>query len=284
MREVNLDELKQIELDIFIEFDKLCSKLNLRYSMSGGTLLGSVRHQGFIPWDDDIDLFMPRPDYNKLIDYCKNNETPFDLLCIETNPNYGYLFGKIMAKNTSIVEEYGNPTNIPMGIYIDIFPIDGLADTYKDAKKQFGKTRFKRELLVAKNWKRFFRSKTRAWYYEPIRFAFFVMSRFVSRKKLIESIQKAYINNDFDSLEYGAVICGAYREKEIMPKDHFVPYCDMTFENHTFKAIANYDKYLSKIFGNYMQLPPENQRVTHHSFTAYKIDEDENPIDTAKDQ
>lgn len=266
---IELAELKTIELEILTNVANLCDSLGLRYSICGGTLLGAIRHKGFIPWDDDIDMFMPRPDYNKLISYCKNNETAFDLLCFETNPDYGYLFAKAMDKNTVIYEENGNPTNLDMGVYIDIFPIDGLADTYEESKKLFSKTSFKREMLVAKNWKRYFRSKTKAWYYEPIRFAFFVVSRFVSRKKLIASIQKQYAHIDFDSCKYAATVCGAYRLKEIMPMEVYQPYTELEFEGRKFKAMQAWDTYLKNIYGDYMQLPPEDKRVTHHTFQAF---------------
>ena len=275
-KKITLDELKKIELDTLLEIDALCERLGLRYSLCGGTLLGAIRHGGFIPWDDDIDIFMPRPDYNRLIEYCKHNETPFSLLCNETNEKYGYLFAKAMAKNTVIHEPNANPTNIDMGVYVDIFPIDGLADDYESSKALFNKTRFKRELLVARNWKRFFRSKTRAWYYEPIRFAFFVLSRFVSRAGLIRSVQKAYSADSFDQREYAATVCGSYRLKEILPSRVYDTYTELEFEGHKFKALKDYETYLSSIYGDYMQLPPEHKRVSHHVFEAYYRNEKEN--------
>ncbi len=274
-KKITLDELKKIELNTLIEVDALCEKLGLRYSMCGGTLLGAIRHGGFIPWDDDIDIFMPRSDYNKLIEYCRNNETSFSLLCNELNEKYGYLFAKAMDKNTVIYEPNSNPTNIDMGVYIDIFPIDGLADDYESSVELFNKTRFKRELLVAKNWKRFFRSKTRAWYYEPIRFAFFLLSRFASRRRLIKSIQRVYPADTFDKSEYAATVCGGYRLKEILKRSIYDTYTELEFEGHKFKALADYHTYLSSIYGDYMQLPPENKRVTHHMFEAYYRNEKE---------
>lgn len=275
-KRITLDELKKIELETLLQLDALCTQLGLRYSLCGGTLLGAIRHGGFIPWDDDIDIFMPRPDYNRLIAYCKENETPFTLLCNETNEKYGYLFAKAMAKNTVIYEENANPTNIDMGVYIDIFPIDGLADDYDSSKKLFNKTRFKREMLVAKNWKRFFKSKTHAWYYEPIRLAFFLVSRFVSRQGLINSIQRAYAADAFDQRGYAATVCGSYRLKEILKRSVYDTYTELEFEGYKFKALADYDTYLSSIYGDYMKLPPEEKRVSHHMFEAYYKDEKEN--------
>ena len=273
MKEILLDELKRIELDILQQVHDLCQEQGLRYSLCGGTLLGAVRHKGYIPWDDDIDIFMPRPDYNKLIEYCKTHETPFQLLCHETNNRYGYLFGKAMSKTAKIIEENSESNGIEMGVYVDIFPLDGLADTYEKSKKLFNKTRFKRELLVAKNWSRFFKSKTHPWYYEPFRFAFFIMSRFVSRGKLIESIQKKYKNFDFDNSKYSATVCGSYRLKEILPTKVYAEYTTIEFEKKEFITIKDYEAYLSSIYGDYMQLPPEEKRCSHHMFKAYYEEE-----------
>lgn len=270
METLGLDACKKIELDILTELHKLCEELQLRYFVYYGTLLGAVRHKGFIPWDDDIDICMPRPDYNRLVQYCCEHETPFKLLAHETDKRYGYLFAKAMDENTVLVDEIGNPHGIEMGVYVDIFPLDGLGDSPEEAARAFRATRFERELLVAANWKRFFRSKTHAWYYEPIRLAFFLLSRFVSMSKLIDRIQKKAERFSFDSSKYAGCICGAYRSREIMESRVFSKIIDMPFEEYTFKALGEYDAYLSHIYGDYMQLPPEEKRVTHHSFHVYR--------------
>lgn len=269
MQKIELAELKKIELDILCEIHRICQEQNIRYSLAAGTLLGAVRHGGFIPWDDDIDIFMPRPDYDRFIEFCKSNPIGFNIICSETNEKYKYLFAKAMARNTIIIEDFSNPDNIEMGIYVDIFPIDGLADTYESAKKEFNKTSFKRELLVAKNWKKFTRSKTRSWKYEPIRFAFFLLSRFISAKKIIKSLNDRFRKNPFEKMEYSACISSSYRQKDIMATSIFSEYIDIEFEGKTFKAFKNYHAYLSNIYGNYMELPPEEKRVSHHSFEAY---------------
>ena len=269
MRNIDVDEAKKIEFEILKQINEICIAQNIRYFLVGGTLLGAIRHKGFIPWDDDIDIGMPRDDYEKFIEYCMTNEVPFDLLCNKTNPHYGYLFAKAMDKNTILIEESGNRYNIEMGLFVDIFPIDGLGDSYDEALSALNKTRFKRELLVAANWKKFFRSKTRAIYFEPIRFAFFCMSRVSSFKKLIRKIESKYERNAFDKKSFVGCVCGSYRNKEIVEQNVFSEYVDLPFEDAMFKCPKNYDRYLSSIYGDYMKLPPENKRITHHSFTAY---------------
>ena len=266
MKELTLEEIKEIELRNLCEFDAICKAHNFRYSLAGGTMLGAIRHKGFIPWDDDIDLMMPRPDYEKFIEYCKHNNTPFSMLCAETNNEYKYLFAKLCDRNTVLVED---ATGTECGIYIDIFPIDGLGNTYEEAKCQLNQTRFKRELLVAANWKNFFRSKTRAWYIEPIRFAFFVLSRFCKPHRLINDIQKSLRKVDFEDCKYVGAVMGAYREREIQKASIWNELWDTEFENIKFSGVKDYDSYLSTLYGDYMKLPPKEKQVTHHSFKAY---------------
>lgn len=266
---ITLEELKKIELEILKQVDAICIQENIKYSLCGGSLLGAIRHGGFIPWDDDIDIFMPRPDYNRFIEYCKTHHTPFKLGSVETDSKYGYLFAKAMNRDTTIHEINGNRNDVNLGVYVDIFPIDGLGDTYDEAKEKFKKTRFNRELLVAYNWRRFFRSKTRSIVYEPIRFVFFVLSRFVKSQTLIKKIQAKTPPEAFQKSKYAGAICGSYRFKEILPIEVYSEFDTVVFEGCKFMSIKNKDAYLKSIYGNYMELPPEEKRVAHHTFEAY---------------
>ena len=266
---ISLEELKKIELDVLVEVHKVCMEQGFRYSLAGGTLIGAIRHGGFIPWDDDIDIFMPRPDYNRFIEYCINNETAFKLISTETDEKYAYVFAKAVNPNTTIIEGGGNRSNVDMGVYVDIFPIDGLADDIESAKKQFNKHRFRREMLIAYNWKRYFRSKTRSIIYEPIRLGFYVLSRFANPHKLIAKIQKQFPEGDFDKYAFSGSVGGAYRTKEILPREVYSEYTDIQFEGKTFRTIKNYEAYLTTIYGDYMKLPPVENQVSHHMFEAF---------------
>lgn len=267
-KEINLELLKKIELDLLKAVHEICEKENLRYSLGGGSLLGAVRHQGFIPWDDDIDIMMPRPDYDAFIAYCLSHEVPFKIWSCETDKSYVDLSAKVYNTET-ILEDDKVVGGSSVGVNIDIFPIDGLGSSYKKAKKAFKSTAFKRNLLIAAHWQKFFRSKTHSWYYEPFRFAFFVLSRFVNKSKLFNSIQNRYKKIDFNTANFAGAVGGAYREREILPQEVFTEYLELPFENLKFKAIKQYDKYLSSIYGDYMKLPPEEKRVSHHTFKAY---------------
>jgi lipopolysaccharide cholinephosphotransferase len=166
-------------------------------------------------------------------------------------------------------DNVGNRWGCEFGVYIDIFPIDGLGNTKEKAMRNFRAGAFQRELLVAANWKKYFRSNTHAWYYEPIRFGMYLISRNVSNYKLILSIEKQLKRISFNKVKYGAAMAGSYREKEVLPTELYRHIIELPFEDTKFWAIKDYDLYLSSVYGNYMKLPTVDKRVTHHTFTAY---------------
>lgn len=269
MVELAVEELRAVQLRLLTLFNQICAENDFRYSLGGGSLLGAVRHKGYIPWDDDIDIMMPRPDYNQFIQFCLANEVPFGLECFETDPMYVDLSAKVFDLDTWIEDNAAYIQNDKLGVNIDVFPVDGLGDSYKEAQKAFRKTSFKRNLLVAAQWKKFQKSQTHAWYYEPFRFMLYLLGKCVNKQKLFEKILKTYADIDFDRVKYVAAVGGSYREKEIMPREIFDRFIDLPFEGREFKAIADYDTYLSGIYGDYMQLPSEEKRKSHHTFTAY---------------
>ena len=269
MKELSIDDIKKIELDILSEFHAICVKNNMRYSLGGGSLLGAVRHKGFIPWDDDVDVMMPRPDYERFLRYCRKNKTLFSLKSIHNNKKYIKLFAKADMPNTKI--DNGMKTTV-YGINIDVFPLDGLGNSYSEAVKQFNKTSFERELLVASAWKKYSRSKNQPLYIEPLRLVLFLLSRFINPYKLALKIDRKCQSVNFDESEYAACICGSYRLKEIVKKKELSEYKLMDFEDRKFYGISDYDNYLTKHYGDYMKLPPKDKQVTRHDFKAYLID------------
>jgi len=269
MVEIQLSEMKEIEVALLCKFREICEKEGFRYSLVGGTLLGAVRHGGFIPWDDDIDVAMPRPDYDAFVNYCMSHPTEFGFVAHENDSKYRDLSGKIYDKRTIVEEQVGNRWGSEYGVYVDVFPIDALAETYDKALKVMKRLRFKRELLIAAQWKKFERSRSHAWYWEPFRFAFYLLSRIVDANQLIRNTEKTYIHNDFASTTMIALVNSPYRYKEILPRSIYDEYTSIEFEGETFSIISNYDMYMSSVYGDYMKLPPEEKRVSHHSFTPY---------------
>ncbi len=267
---LDIKEIKKIELQLLLSFHELCMKQDWKYSLTAGTLIGAVRHKGFIPWDDDIDVMMPRNDYNKFLNYCKKHKTPFRVVSCEQNRNYGSLFAKISDESTVIEDDFTDWSKVEMGVNIDIFPIDGLGDTIETAKKNVNKHKFLNALIVAKNWKCFTLSKTHPYYYEPIRLLLFVLSRIVPMHEIITKINLSNQKIGFLSSKYAGCLCGVYKEKTIMKSCDFIDLVDLSFEGYSFKAIRKYDSYLRRSYGDYMVLPKESERVEHHGVRAYK--------------
>ncbi len=270
MESLTLKEIQEIELNLLLAFDLTCQQNNLRYSLGGGSLLGAIRHKGFIPWDDDVDVMMPRPDYEKFLRISKKRKMGFDLITYDTVKGYNGLFAKIWDTSTLIKDDLMNMA-FEIGVNIDVFPIDGLGNSEQEALKIFKKTAWNREMLNAVLWKKFFRSKTHSILVEPIRLTMFVLSRFVNPKKLLRKVDEENLRHPFEQSSYAGCICGSYREQEIMTKKTFEDYIELEFEGHKLKGIQNYDEYLRKHYNKYLELPPKDKQETHHTYKAYRI-------------
>lgn len=133
-RIIELKELKQIQLDILKYVHEFCVQNDIRYFLVYGTLIGAVRHQGYIPWDDDIDICMPRPDYERFLKLFNKNKSGYQVNAFELNDNFPYTFGKVEDLNTTFIEK--TDYSFPMGVNIDVFPIDGINNDAKLIKKQ----------------------------------------------------------------------------------------------------------------------------------------------------
>lgn len=274
MREMSIEEIKKCEYDILCEIDRLCKANDLRYTLCGGTLLGAIRHKGFIPWDDDIDIAMPRPDYEKFIQIANGENTGIKVTCFNVDKKFKDLYAKVYDSATHIDEISVNRFGFECGVYVDLYPIDGLGEDYESALSCFKKSSIYRELLNAANWKTYTRSKTHAWYHELIRLPFFLITRIINADKLVKKIESTYVENKFDCSKYVAIVSGSYREREIFSREIYTDFIEVDFEIGRFVAIKHYDEYLSSIYGNYMQLPPIDKQVTHHSFNAYYKEEE----------
>ena len=267
MRDISVDELKSIELEMLKFIDEVCKKEGLRYFLCGGTLLGAVRHQGFIPWDDDIDIFMPRLDYEKLIELTKNSKE-YRLLS-EVDDGYYYNFGKLVDTRTTMIEEECEQIR-NFGVYIDIFPLDGMPNDEKECMRHFKKLDKRRHRITS-----FSKGKPRIrknifalfynWYY-------YITNKFTGIKKEQEkyiNIAKQYA---YDDSVYVYATGGAFKEKDIFPRAWLSNGTELIFEGIKFQAPIKYDKYLRQLYGDYMELPPVEKRISHHHFVAHYTD------------
>lgn len=251
---LSIKEEQEIELEIMKEIHDFCVNNNLRYSLAYGTLIGAVRHQGFIPWDNDIDIMMPRNDYERFIELSKNGFSKLYIKHYNNDEKYHYHCIRVCDSNTKTYVPYIIEQPEKMGIWVDIFPIDG----YCDNLIPFLIQRFQLFLykIVFKSLIYISNSK--------IKNAFKGMVRLVcnnNNNRIIRKIDKISQRYKFDDCEKCNYVFG----DKVVPFDRnkFDQLIKYKFDKYEFFGIQNYDEFLTAIYGNYMELPPENKRIVH---------------------
>ena len=273
MEKLTIEQIKAYSFQVLCELRQICEENGISYSLTGGTLIGAVRHKGFIPWDDDIDIMIPRPDYERLMQILKEKKAlPIrvlsDELCGEA---YTYAFAKACHPDTVLIEKDKLDSGLKLGVYVDIFPVDGMGMTYKKAKIRTMLFQFLHGLKISSDWTKFHPSKLRGWYYEPFRYACYVLSKLLGRRRIDRWLNRFLRKIPFETAQYAGRLIGDFGSKEIMKKSVFEKTAKVTFEGQQFDAIEDYDTFLTSLYGDYMQLPPVEKQVTHHEFEAYKI-------------
>ncbi len=249
-------------------FMDICEQYGLTYYCVGGTVIGAVRHRGFIPWDDDIDVAMPRPDYDKLLQIAKDHDFGGYELATPSMEGYPYFFSKFCDANTSLVELEKVPCLY--GVYIDVFPIDGTAPTKREAEQIM--RRFKRinnkinAVLSHLTLKEYLSLvlQPKEWGRMAMQTAAFILGRENVRRWLIGALERIAAKYDYNQSTYIVNYGGAWAEKEIHPKEWIFPLTTKHFEDVDVYIPGDYDRYLRQMYGDYMQLPPEEKRVSHH--------------------
>ena len=259
MEKLTLKEIQKIELDILIEFTKFCNENNLRYYLAGGTLLGAIRHKGFIPWDDDIDVCMPRPDYEKFI---KMFRSPNEWIEIKSNRlnNLAVPFTKLVDKRTTVISKY-NTSNVDTNIWIDIFPVDGLPENLNEVKKIYEKCAFYRTVL---NLSTAVLGEGKSTFRKYFKYILKPLAQLYGKQSCIDNMEKLALANPYEESKYvGSVTGGLYGIGERMLKNEFEQDVRVKFEGYTFTTFLCWDSYLKGLYGEYMILPPFNERKQH---------------------
>lgn len=266
-----LSELQSKLLDMQKWFHKFCVQNNLRYYALGGTVLGAVRHKGFIPWDDDIDIGMPRSDYDRFLELCKGKR--FGKYCVEsidtTAEDYFYGYSKVYDTSTTLVEL--NRVNVKRGIYIDLFPLDGVGMCESDIKKVFPKIQRRYLLLVARTCAL---NKRRALYKNLIAiFARLIPNCIINNKKLLVEIDGLCRKESYDRCNIVGNLLGNWGVREVMPKKYLGNPTIYTFEDSVIYGPENYEAYLTSLYNDWRKLPPIDKRVSHHDCAYMNLNE-----------
>ena len=264
MKEIGLEELKKLQLDILLAVHEFCVNNNIEYSLAAGTLIGAIRHKGYIPWDDDIDILMTRPNYDKFLNIFNGAYENLLVLAPEKNWNYYAPYANVCDVRTLLIENDFDHNGIDVGVKIDIFPIDGCSSNRFDFFLQCKKLMRWNSMLIHK---RCNPSSTLS-----LRFVKATIQRILlsiySYSSIQKKIHKESIRFDYKNSEFAALMVFepiAFKA----PKSFFDEYVNIEFEGHQLRSIRDYDVFLKLRYGDYMKLPPVELQIPHHGFKAF---------------
>ena len=258
MRKIeDIHELRQIQIGILDEVHSFCEAHGLRYFLSSGTLIGAVRHKGYIPWDDDIDIYMPREDYEAFLNTYHDKSGRYKAINPRLESNYYYTFAKVVDLRTKMIET--ETEGYEIGVFMDIFPVDYVTDDLQERERVF---KLKKLLYKIRRCKisnaNPLRSRLAYWCYKSLPVSAHYVFRLIQRLIVLGKPTRTVCN----MTEAGPKIKGCF------PAEDIASSVDIEFEGKTYKTMVGYKDYLERTYGDYMTLPPVEQRVTHQ-FEAY---------------
>ncbi|MEG1457924.1 MAG: LicD family protein [Acetivibrio sp.] len=241
--EMSMEEIKREQLQVLKFLDRICKENNIRYYLTYGTLLGAVRHSGYIPWDDDIDILVEIKDLKRLVEILKDNEDYTMISCFNTE-NYFEEFAMLTSNHT--ISDINNfPVQMSAGVFVELFPLSGLPSGEKEYEDYIIHIK---ELEMKRCGK----------LYSP-----------VECKRASDELMDYIASYDFDECEYAGFLLSPYYLKDRFKKDVFEYGERLLFEGNFLSVPKNYDQYLKQIYGDYMKLPPIEEQYTHHFYKAY---------------
>lgn len=267
MKELTKKELRKLqltELDILKEFDCICRKHNIKYSLDGGTLIGAIRHNGFIPWDDDIDVIMLRKDYDKFLEVQKKeiDDKKYYVDSMETNDNNWTLYAKMKRKNSLYTDITSNRPKEEQHIWIDLFPIDKIPNNKLLSKLHYLRVYILKIILMYKN--NYITSSNDKKKDKLVKYIK-IISKFYNSNRLKKRLNKYIRKYNNKKCECCACYAGVYLGKEILDKDIYDNgVIEHKFEDKNYYVLKEYDRLLTHFYGDYMKLPKKEDRVGHH--------------------
>lgn len=251
-RRLEMEEIREIQLELMRYVSKTCETNGLRYYMCGGTLLGAVRHGGYIPWDDDVDLAMPMSDYLRFIEIVNAQKKYLSLNIYDYPDDYYNFFMRLMKKDT-YMKYWEYPFLMSTGVSIDIFPLFGLPEKQSDRDYFYKNIRLLNERYIS----------------TYIENESDTPELIEMRHVLQKQIEDMMVQYPFDECTWIGNVLSKYRDKEIMPRTIYQNSVQLSFGNDVFSVAQGYDDYLTRMFGDYMQLPPEKDRMNTHDYKAF---------------
>lgn len=260
MLNLNKEELRKlqlIELELLKEFDRICRKHNIRYTLTGGTLLGAVRHGGFIPWDDDADVAMLRSEYNKFREVCKVElKDKYYFQDMKTTPGYRWGYGKLRKRDTIFLRENQEHMPYEQGVFMDIFPRDAVPDKWLTRKLHKFECFCTRKIL----WSSVGKIADKRWYMNKW---FALVEKIVGDRvyKIYDSLVEK--SSDTSTKLVRNLTFPVPNNRDGYERSGYEESIELEFEGCKFLVNSNYEKWLEQEFGDYMELPPEEKRKVH---------------------
>ena len=272
--QVSIREVQLVQLEILNELDRICKKYNIKYELFGGTLLGAVRHKGFIPWDDDVDVCMLREDYDRFIEICLTElDNRYFLQTHNTDPKCLFQFAKIRKNGTVFICPLDSDPSTHTGIYIDVFPMDNVMPDTLIGKFQRICLSVVNAMITSRNPVSIRYSHNRI-----IRFCrilAYLMSKVIPKQLLDSLAQRLMTMLNSKETEYVNHLSNRASkiryQRYLRTRESFNRTILLEFEGRLYPAPADFDSILKRLYGDYMSLPPVEKRKPHHGVVEVKI-------------
>lgn len=266
MEFLSLDEIKNIELDLLVQFDDFCSKYDLKYSLAYGTLLGAIRHKDFIPWDDDVDVMMPRKDYEKLFELlCQNHLKMADYISVLTSKDEGYYYHFNKIYNNKTIAKMDN--NITYhGVWLDIFPVDNMPNSRVLSLLFHIKARFLRNLIIAATTD--FTERNNKKYY--IKLILKKITNITGIQNVSDYLSRYVQKYNNKKSKRVSIVHGQYSTSADLSYDKYFETERKIFRGRYFEVSKYWDELLRGLYGDYMVIPKHDNQVSHYLKASYK--------------
>lgn len=265
MKQLSIEEHKRVELDILSDVARFCDENSISYFLAYGTLIGAVRHKGFIPWDDDVDIYMPRPDYERFLELFAGEAKPSRLEVIHPfHERSKHAFTKIIDTRTQKHEDGYSDADL-LGVDIDVFVVDGQPDGDAEFERWFKKLYrlYLLDYLSSRECGASLKSKL-------AHFGIKLVGVFLPRRKIRKKTAALHEKYPYGSTKYAGSITGICNNRgDRAPTECFEGSLPCEFEGRSFKMPVGYHEIMTRLYGDYMQLPPETERVAPHAVAAY---------------
>lgn len=275
MKTLDIKEIQAASLEILKKVADICEAQHFNYILAYGTMLGAIRHKGFIPWDDDIDIMMSRPDYEKLLTYLAENEEsikPLKVLNMDTCEKCPHLITRIT--DTRYKLDVVNERDYGLGTFIDVYVVDGIGNTQEEAENVIARTCNYPSLIFLATRIYYHFGTTKGWLKRLKKIPAFIFTHIMGKNFFVNQLNRILSTLDYENSTF--VGCAAWGErprhpsKKVMRKEWIEDTMLVDFDKYQFRVPKDYDAVLKLNYGDYMQLPPEEDRIQHHLYKAYR--------------